>query len=185
MSGHSKWKQIKHKKALTDAKKGQLFSKMVREVTVATRAGGPKPESNPRLRAALERARALGLPKDNIERALERASGAGGEAALEEFLYEAAAPKGVMILVEGITDNKNRTLNEVRQILAAHGAKLVPSRSLLWNFEKKWTDKGSDYRPKTLAEISPEEKGELIPLLDALSDQDDVQEVYTNLPPNT
>lgn len=180
MSGHSKWSQIKHKKGTADAKKGQLFSKLVREITIAARTGGTSPEANPRLRAAIERARVAGLPKDNIERALSRASGGGEGEALEEFLYE-AAKSTVQILIEGITDNKNRTLNEIKQILSRHGAKLVPPGSFLWNFEKIWTEEGRDYRPKNFLEVSAEERGKIVPLLDELVEQDDVQEVYTNL----
>lgn len=136
MSGHSKWSQIKHKKYLTDAKRGQLFSKLVREVMIAAREGGPNPETNTRLRQAAERARSQGLPKDNIERAIDRASGAGEGAALQEFLYEATAPGGAAIIIEGITDNKNRTLAEIKHLLNEQGSKLAESGSLSWGFDK-------------------------------------------------
>lgn len=136
MSGHSKWAQIKHKKAITDAKRGQLFSKMVREIMVAARTGGPNPETNSRLRTALERARAGGLPKDNIERAIERASGEGEGLKLQELLYEATAPGGVYIIIEVITDNKNRTLAEIKHLLSENGGRLAESGSLIWNFDK-------------------------------------------------
>lgn len=136
MSGHSKWAQIKHKKSLTDAKKGQLFSKLVREIMLAARDGGPKPEINFRLRQAIERARSQGLPKDNIERTINRAAGAKEGATLQEFLYEATAPDGIAILIEGITDNKNRTLAEIKHLLGEHGAKLAKPGSLVWGFEK-------------------------------------------------
>lgn len=181
MSGHSKWAQIKHKKALTDAKKGLLFSKMVREITVAAKESGANSESNPRLRSALERARSIGLPKENMERAISRASGAGGDTTLQEFLYEALAPGGAMILVEGITDNKNRTLAEIKKVLSLHDAKLVPQNSLLWNFKKVWAEGNKDYLPATRADMPAEEREKLTLLLDELSGQDDVQEVYTNL----
>ena len=181
MAGHSKWKQIKHKKAITDAKKGQLFSKLVREITIAVEGGGADPSTNTRLRAAIERSRSEGLPKDNIERAIERAGGPGDAAKLQEFLYEAIAPGGIYILTEGITDNNNRTLVEVRKILTKYSVKLVPPNSLLWNFEKVWTEEGKDYRPKNPLEIPHEERGEILPLLDELVDHPDVQEVYTNL----
>lgn len=136
MSGHSKWSQIKHKKATSDAKKGRLFSKLVREIMVAARTGGIAADSNPRLRQAIERARSIGLPKDNIERAIMRAGGEGEAALLQEFLYEATAPGGIMILIEGITDNKNRTLAEIKHLLAKHQAKLAEHDSLVWNFNK-------------------------------------------------
>jgi len=148
MSGHSKWSQIKHKKSLTDAKKGQLFSKLVREIMVAARNAGPNQETNARLRQSIERARSQGLPKDNIERAIERANGAGEGAELQEFLYEATAPKGIAIIIEGITDNKNRTLAEIKHLLNEHGAKLAESGSLLWGFDKiGWLEIGTEDNP--------------------------------------
>lgn len=180
MAGHSKWAQIKHKKGASDAKKGKLFSKLVREISVAARVGGDSPDANFRLRTAIERARSLGMPKENIERAIERSQGTSEGGSLEEFLYEAAYGK-MQILIEGITDNKNRTLNEARMILARHGAKLVPQNSFLWNFEKTWTEGGKEYRPKTYTEISDEEREKIELLLDELGEHDDVQEVYTNL----
>lgn len=181
MSGHSKWSQIKHKKALTDAKKGLLFSKMVREITVAAREGGKNPGSNTRLRSALERARSTGLPKENVERAIERSSGGGEGATLQEFLYEAAAAGNVMILVDGITDNRNRTSAEIKQALTGYGAKLVPQNSFLWNFNKEWTAAGKSYTPKSSVDITPEEKEKLTRLLDELDEHADVQGVYTNI----
>lgn len=184
MSGHSKWHQIRHKKAITDAKRGQLFSKMVREIMVAVRTAGSSPDTNIRLRTALERAREQGLPKDNIERAVARASGAGVTGELQEFLYEAIGPGGVYLLTEGITDNHNRTFAEIKQILAKYDARIVPPNSLLWNFTKEWTKEGKDYKPKTTAEITPAEKEKIISLLDELVDHPDVQEVYTNLTPD-
>lgn len=181
MSGHSKWSQIKHKKALTDAKKGRLFSKVLREITVAAREGGSNEEANPRLRSAIGRAREAGLPRDNIERALARATGKGGETDLQEFLYEVMGPGGAHVLVEGITDNKNRTLGELKQIISKHDAKLVPPNSLLWNFEKVRNGEGVDYRPRTTFEPPPEVREKLVRFLEELADHNDVQEVYTNL----
>lgn len=136
MSGHSKWSQIKHKKGATDAKRGQLFSKLVKEITLAAREGGTTIDANARLRAVAERARASGLPKDNIERAIARASGTGESNELFELLCEATVPGGIAIIIEAITDNKNRTINEIKHILAEHNARLNEPGSLLWNFEK-------------------------------------------------
>lgn len=136
MAGHSRWAQVKHKKAATDAKKSQLFSKFVREIAIAAREGGDKPETNSRLKTAIERARKEGLPKENIERALARAKGGGDSGLLQEFLYEATAAAGVMLIIEGITDNKQRTLAEIRQILNKHNIRLSEPGSVLWNFEK-------------------------------------------------
>lgn len=184
MSGHSKWSQIRHKKALTDAKKGQLFSKLVREVMIAARTGGGDPNINSRLRTAMERAKQNGLPKDNIERAVERAKGSSDAQNLQEFLYEVIGPSGTFILIDGITDNNNRTLAEIKQILGKHGVKLVPANSILWNFEKIWTPEGKDYRPKNTLEITDKGKEGVILLIDELLDHPDVQEVYTNFNEN-
>jgi len=137
MSGHSKWSQIKHKKSITDQKKGVLFSKIAREITAAARSGSPDPAANARLRAAVLHARASGLPKENIARAIERAAGAADAGSASEFLYEALGPEGVLILIEGITDNTNRSLAEIRKILNDHDAKLSDPGAVLWNFEKR------------------------------------------------
>lgn len=136
MSGHSRWAQVKHKKAITDAKKGALFSKLVREITVAARSGGPNPDFNSRLKTAVHRAHQAGVPKDNVERAVERASGGSESAKLQEFLYEVSGPGNTVLLIEGITDNKNRTLPEIKKILFQEGARLADSGSLIWGFEK-------------------------------------------------
>lgn len=136
MSGHSRWTQIKHKKGATDAKRGQLFGRLVKEIMIAAREGGTNPDANARLRSAVERARSEGLPKDNIERAIARASGAGRDEEMFELLCEATAPGGVAIIIEAITDNKNRTINEIKHLLSEHGGKLAEYGSLLWNFEK-------------------------------------------------
>lgn len=181
MSGHSKWSQIRHKKAITDAKKGNLFSKMVREITIAAKTGDPTPDANIRLKAAIERARAIGLPKDNIDRAVAKAAGQGESANLFEFLYEATASGGIAILIEGITDNKNRTINEIKHLLSTHDARLADPGSLLWNFEKVWTaNSGHDYKPRSPLVLT-ELPSSLEILLEVLSEHDDVQKVYTNL----
>lgn len=136
MAGHSKWIQIKHKKTINDARKGQLFSKLVREIMIAARNGGTLSETNTHLQRTIERARASGLPKENIERAIIRASGEEKGRELQEFLYEATAPYGINMLIEGITDNKNRTLAGIRKLLRDHEAKLADPGSILWNFDK-------------------------------------------------
>ena len=223
-----------------DAKRGQLFSKLIKEITVAAREGEANPEANPRLRSAMERGRSEGLPKDNIQRAIERASGKGEAGELAEFLYEASAAGGIAILIEGITDNKNRTLAEIKHLLNLRGARLAESGALLWNFDKiglievsgadnpaktkeeiglavieagasdfrtmndlwlietafaegqrvrRGLEAGGimvkelihDYKPRAPLSIPPAEREKLEPLLDALSEHDDVQEVYTNL----
>lgn len=137
MSGHSKWAQIKHKKAATDAKKGTIFSKIARLIIVAAKEKGGDPATNAKLRMAIEKAREAGLPKDNIERAIERGTGGKEGETLEEVLYEAYGPGGVALLIQGVTDSKNRTTNEIKHILSEHGGKLAAQGSVEWMFEKK------------------------------------------------
>src|ERR1051325_5978252 len=118
MSGHSKWAQIKRKKAVTDAKRGQLFTRLIKEIQIAARLGGGDPEGNPRLRFAIETARKASMPQDNIKRAIARGSGADGAAQYEELTYEIYGPGGVAIIVETATDNRNRTVGELRHLLS-------------------------------------------------------------------
>ncbi|MDO8560909.1 MAG: YebC/PmpR family DNA-binding transcriptional regulator [bacterium] len=136
MSGHSKWAQIKHKKAASDAKKGTLFSKMVRLIMVAAKDKGGGPTMNPKLRMAIEKARSIGMPKDNIERAIVRGSIAMEAGSLEEVFYEAYGPGGAALLIHGITDSSNRTTNEIKHALSEHGGKLAGKGSVEWLFEK-------------------------------------------------
>jgi YebC/PmpR family DNA-binding regulatory protein len=136
MSGHSHFRKIKHQKALTDAKRSQGFSKISREITVAAREGAD-PEFNSKLRLAIEKAKSMNMPTDNIERALKRGTEGLGEEKLDEILFEAYGPGGIAIIIEGITDNKNRSLNEIRQILQENGGKLVGEGAVKWMFERK------------------------------------------------
>lgn len=240
MSGHSKWAQIKHKKAITDAKRGRLFSKISREITVAAKLGGNGPDAGSRLRAAIERAHAVGLSKEAIERAVQKADKSAGGENPQEYIYEALGPGGVSMLIEVVTDNKNRSLSEIKLVLSGKGAKLTDPGSLLWNFEKTgvleideetnapkgkdevesaiiesgaidfeaydggwliYTDfsatekvrkllersgvkirrSGHTYRPKNKMTVGEENRVYLDDLADKLLDQDDVQDVYTNL----
>ncbi|OGO52143.1 MAG: transcriptional regulator [Chloroflexi bacterium RBG_16_68_14] len=137
MSGHSKWSQIKRQKGATDARRGQLFTKLGREITVAARQGGAGPDANPRLRLAIERARDANMPKDNIERALKRATGEGGAAELAEVVYEGYGPGGIAILVEALTDNRNRTVSDIRNVFARAGGSLGEAGSVAWLFETR------------------------------------------------
>ncbi len=138
MSGHSKWAQIKRQKGANDAKRGQLFTKMAREITVAAREGGPDPDANFRLRLAIQRARSINMPQENIQRAIQRATGGGeGEAHLEEVTYEGYGPGGVAIFVEALTDNRNRTVAEVRNVFTRHGGNLGETGSVAWLFEPR------------------------------------------------
>jgi len=137
MSGHSKWAQIKRKKAATDEKRGRMFGKLLRAVEVATREGGPSIEGNMTLASAVEKARSYSVPWDNIERAIKRASGGAGDARYEEVVYEGYGPGGVAIVVEAVTDNRNRTGQEVRHAFTRLSGKLGDPGSVAWMFDRK------------------------------------------------
>ena len=137
MSGHSKWSQIKRQKGAADVKRGVVFTKMAREIMLAAREGGGDPESNFRLRLAIDRARSVNMPRDNIQRAIERATGGGDAARLESVVYEGYGPGGVSIMVEAATDNRNRTASEIRAAFTRQGGKLGESGSVQWLFEQK------------------------------------------------
>ncbi len=237
MSGHSKWANIKHKKAREDARRGKIFTKLIKEITVAARNGGD-PDANPRLRAAIERAKSENMPSDNIERAIKKGTGELEGVNYEEIVYEGYGPGGVAVLVETMTDNRNRTVAEIRHIFSKNGGSLGESGCVAWNFEKKgfftfsfddidedtlmevaieagaedvraeeedrvyevYTDpssfnqvksafdsKGLRYTvaeitmvPKTTVKISGSEASQMLRLMDALEDNDDVQNVYAN-----
>ena len=138
MSGHSKWSSIKHKKGAADAKRGQLFSKLSRAIIVAAKEGGPDPAGNLALQNAIEKARSYSMPKENIERAIAKGSGADADgASFETVIYEGYGPEGVAVLVEALTDNRNRTASEVRHLFAKHGGNLGTTGAVAWQFERK------------------------------------------------
>ena len=137
MAGHSKWAQIKRKKAVTDARRGKLWTQLLKEVTVAARLGGGDPAGNARLRTAISDARAANVPKDNLERAIKRGTGELEGGNIEELSYEGYAPGGVALLVETITDNRNRTVSEVRHLFSKHGGNLGENGCVSWMFEKR------------------------------------------------
>jgi YebC/PmpR family DNA-binding regulatory protein len=137
MSGHSKWSTIKRKKGAADAKRGKIFTKLIREIATAARMGGGDPDANPRLRLAVDKARTANMPKDNIERAIKKGTGASDGEAYEEVLYEGYGPGGTAVLVETLTDNKNRTVGEVRHVFSKHGGNLGASGCVSYLFEKK------------------------------------------------
>lgn len=137
MSGHSHYSTIKHKKAITDARRGQIFSKISRTISVAAREGGGDPETNPQLRLAIERAKEFNIPKENIKKAIQRGTGELKGVKLEKILYEAYGPGNIAIIIEGITDNKNRTKNEINQTLNQHNGKLADPGSVKWMFDRK------------------------------------------------
>lgn len=139
MSGHSKWAQIKRKKGVTDARRGQLFTRLGRDITVAVREGGSgDPESNFQLRLAIDKARGSNMPKENIERAIQRGQGAGGEGGqLEDISYEAYGPGGTALIVQVLTDNRNRAASDVRRLITRSGANLASAGAVAWMFEKR------------------------------------------------
>lgn len=137
MSGHSRWAGIKHKKAIIDSKRGKVFTRLIREVTIAAKQGGGKVENNPRLRKAIEDAKAANMPQENIKRAVQKGTGELPGAEIVEISYEGYGPAGVAVMVEGTTDNRNRTTSEIRHLFSAHGGNLGESGSVSWMFEKK------------------------------------------------
>jgi len=137
MSGHSKWHSIKHKKGALDAKRGKLFTKFIKELTVAARTGGGDPDANARLRKAISDAKAGNMPNDTIDRAIRRGTGAEEGVNYEEITYEGYGPGGVALLIESVTDNRNRTVAEIRHIFSKNGGNLAAAGAVAWMFEKK------------------------------------------------
>src|SRR3989338_3411675 len=165
MSGHSRWSQIKHKKSLTDQKRGQIFSKLSKNITLAARKG-TDPKNNIVLQNAIEQARRENMPNDNIERAIKKASEKNG-AQLEEIMVEAIGPTGVALRIEGVTDNKNRTISEIKKVLSNHEAKMVQPGSIGWMFN-------------TPVQVNEQIQQKLDELFDALDSNDDVSDVSSN-----
>ncbi len=137
MSGHSKWSTIKHKKAATDAKRGKIFTRLAREITIAAREGGGNPEVNFRLRLVIDKAKTANMPKDNIERAIKRGTGELKGEELSEVTYEGYAPNGVALLLQVVTDNKNRAVANVRRIITRQGGTLADAGAVAWQFDRK------------------------------------------------
>ena len=137
MSGHSKWAQVKHKKAAVDAKRGKIFTRIVKEISVAARLGGGDPDGNPRLRTAIEKAKEVNMPQENIKRAIMKGTGELPGMTYEETVYEGYGPGGTAILLDVLTDNRNRTVSEIRHIMTKHGGNLGEAGCVGWMFEKK------------------------------------------------
>ena len=236
MSGHSKWSSIKHKKGAADAKRGKLFTKLARAIAVAARDGGGDPDGNPALATAIQKARDASMPKDNIQRAIDRGTGAGGDAAaIERVVFEGYGPGGAAVLVEALTDNRNRTSAEVRHAFTKHDGSLGEPGSVAWIFEKRGVvvvdgerydeddlivaiDAGAEdvqedggtlrvlsqpgdlravrealeaagidiesadlaMEPKSTVEVKGNDAKSLLGLIEALEDDDDVNEVHAN-----
>jgi len=148
MSGHNKWSTIKHKKGAADAKRGKIFTKLIKEISVAAKLGGGDPAANPRLRTAVDKAKAENMPKDNIERAIKKGTGGMEGVIYEEIIYEGYGPGGVAVLVEVMTDNRNRTVSEVRSIFTKNNGNMGEAGCVSWMFDKKGLitfDKGVDF----------------------------------------
>ena len=174
MSGHSHWKQIQHKKGSADQRRGKLFSKLLQAISIAAKTD-PNPQFNPRLRTAVEKAKENKVPQENIERAISKASEIKN---LEDLVVEAYGPEGTAIIIEAITDNKNRTMTDIKIILNKNGAKLANPGSVLWAFDPPADGKG--WQAKFPQTVSEDAKIKLQELLTSLEDQDDIQKVITN-----
>jgi YebC/PmpR family DNA-binding regulatory protein len=178
MSGHSKWATIKRQKGAKDEKRGQIFTKLAREITVAAKSGLPDPEANFRLRMAVQKARAENVPRDNIERAIERAAGGAGAVNFDEVSYEGFGPGGVALVIHALTDNRNRTVGEVRSVLTRAGGTLGESGSVGWMFDYVGSilvDPG-DSDPEDLALVAIDAGAQDVQI------EDDVVEVFTEVP---
>ncbi len=175
MAGHSKWAGIKHKKAIVDARRGKLWTKLARAITVAAKEGGGDPKGNPALALAVQKAKDASMPKDNIQRAIDRGTGAGGaDAAIDRVVYEGYGPGGAAIMVEALTDNRNRTGSEIRHLFTRYGGSLGEPGSVAWTFEKKG---------EVVADASRYSEDEMLAAIDAgaedVSMDGDVWEVVT------
>jgi YebC/PmpR family DNA-binding regulatory protein len=236
MSGHSKWHTIKHKKGATDAKRGKIFTRIIKELTVAARNGGGDPEMNPRLRTVVADAKANNMPRDNIDRAIRRGTGEEPGVSYDEITYEGYGPGGVALMIETLTDNKNRTVGEIRHMLGKHAGNLAAENSVAWMFSRKGQilvqkgpidedkllsaalDAGADdvhddeggwevvcspeafegvrdavkalgiepdsaaivMIPQSMVKLVGREAQQMLKLMDAIEDQDDVQHVWAN-----
>jgi YebC/PmpR family DNA-binding regulatory protein len=179
MSGHSKWSQIKHRKAITDKKKAQTFGKVAKAISIAAREN-PDPKMNLKLKTLIDQAKSINMPNDNIERLLKRAKDKS-DAALEELQIEAIGPGNTSIIITAITDSRNRTMNEVKIILTKNDGKLAGEGALSWMFTKERAEDGSwVFTPTFTSPISESDQEDLNKLFEALDDNDDVQDIFSN-----
>ncbi|MEK7642566.1 MAG: YebC/PmpR family DNA-binding transcriptional regulator [Patescibacteria group bacterium] len=177
MSGHNKWSKIKNKKAVTDAYKAKVFSKLVKAMTVESRLARGDANS-PALRSAIEKAKAENVPNDNIERAIKKGAG-GEENKMEKINYEAYGPGGCALIIEALTDNRNKAAQEIKHILSKNGFELAVPGSATWAFEIPIGRTGG-WTPKTVVQISPEDGEKLSLIIEELEENDEVNQVYTN-----
>jgi len=176
MSGHNKWSQIKHKKDISDAKKSKIFSKLARFISVESKLSGGK--ESPGLRAAIEKAKKVNMPKDVIERAVKKGSEPSSH--MDAITYETYGPGGVGIIIETLTDSKNRTAQDIKHILSKNGFALGGIGSVTWGFQKEKTPEGIIWKPNMLVPVSDTDLEFLEKLVEELEENDDVQDVYTN-----
>lgn len=173
MSGHSKWSTIKRKKGVEDAKRGQLFTRLGKDIMIAAKSGGGDVNSNPTLRAAVEKAKSNNMPKDRIQRAIDRGTGKLGGQAVVEAVYEGYGPGGVAFLIHCLTDNKNRTVGEIRNIFSKNGGNLADAGSVAYIF-------GPGNEPTFTVPLTGEASEQFNALYEALEEQDEVVNIYTN-----
>lgn len=176
MAGHNKWAQIKHKKAITDSKKSKIFSKLARYISVEAKLSGGK--DSPGLRAAIEKARKVNMTNDVIERAIKKANEPSVN--MESITYEAYGPGGAGIMIETLTDSKNRTVQDIKHILAKNGFELGGIGSVAWSFQKEKTPEGLIWKPNMFVPLSDIDLELLDKLVEEIEELDDVQDVYTN-----
>lgn len=190
MSGHSKWSSIKHKKGAADAKRGQLFTKLGREIALAAREGGGNPEMNFRLMLAIDRAKQSNMPKDNIDRAIQRGAGTGKQDVLEEVIYEGYGPSGTAMLVNALTDNRNRSVAEVRRVFSRHTGNLGENGCVAWLFDRKGyiTIAPEDNDPEEVALVAIDAGAEDVKvdaeLVEVFTEMGDLQKVREELEAN-
>ncbi|MSR87793.1 MAG: YebC/PmpR family DNA-binding transcriptional regulator [Candidatus Zambryskibacteria bacterium] len=176
MSGHNKWSKIKRQKGATDAAKSKIFSKMARAIATASRLVKGD-ASSPTLRAAIEKAREYNMPTDNIERAIKKGSGVDAEA-MEAITYESYGPGGCALVIEALTDNRNKAAQEIKFILSENGFQLATQGSATWAFKKESTT--NNWQPTTTLKLSEEDNAKLEALIEELEDNEEIQDVYTN-----
>jgi YebC/PmpR family DNA-binding regulatory protein len=177
MSGHSHWSGIKHKKEIVDAKRGKIFSKLLVAISVAAKSD-PNPDFNPRLRTAIARAKDAGVPQENIERAVAHARDSGAN--LEELIFEAYGPGGTAIIIEAVSDNRNRAVQEIKMALKEHNGKWAETGSVRWAFEAPQAAGNGGWKANVLRKISEEDAQKLASLVEAIEKNDDVHNVFTN-----
>lgn len=176
MSGHSHWSGIKHKKGVTDQRRGKVFSKLLSAISAAAKSE-TNPDFNPRLRTAIQKAREASVPAENVERAIQRASESGE--GLEELLFESYGPGGSAILIEAISDSRNRAVAEIKKIINEFGGKWAEGGNVTWAFDHVADERGN-WKPKFAQKLGEEDKNKLMEFIAALEKHEDVQNVYTN-----